>query len=77
MDPVSQFVGYSDLLYNLGFADENERETIVNKYEIPIVELIARGDLVGAFRVFDEFLNGDFFPYPTYFYNITGIHLEI
>jgi vitellogenic carboxypeptidase-like protein len=76
MDPVSQFIGYSDLLYSLGFADSNERTIIVNKYETPIVELLARGDLKGAFHVFDEFLNGDFFPYPTYFFNITGMNNE-
>jgi len=71
MDPINQFVGYSDLLYYIGLADERER-AVIRSYEGRILEGIASGDYVRAFLAFDEFLNGDFFPYPTYFYNITG-----
>jgi len=35
--------------------------------------LIERGDFVGAFHVFDQYLNGDFTKYPTYYSNITGL----
>ena len=27
-----------------------------------------------AFEVFDAFLNGDFFPYPTFYNNATGLY---
>jgi len=35
--------------------------------------LIGQQQWKAAFEVFDELLNGDFFPYPTYFRNITGL----
>ena len=36
------------------------------------MENIAAQNWQAAFDAFDEMLNGDFYPYPTYFYNITG-----
>lgn len=33
---------------------------------------IKAGDFEQGFRVWDEMLNGDLFPYPNYFHNITG-----
>jgi len=71
MDPISQFTGYSDLLYHLGLADEIQVERI-KQYEEQIVEGIAQGEFRKAFAAFDEFMNGDFYPHPTYFFNITG-----
>jgi len=71
MDPVSQFTGYSDFLFHIGLADELQVARI-KKYEEAIIEGIAQGELRKAFLAFDEFLNGDFYPYPTYFFNITG-----
>lgn len=78
-------IGYADLLFNVGLADIHEREVILG-YESEITKALQRGmrcrcalggdnlgDNVAAFRAFDEMLNGDFFPYPTYFFNITGI----
>jgi hypothetical protein len=38
-----------------------------------ITQLIGQQQWQAAFEVFDELLNGDFFPYPTYFRNITGL----
>jgi hypothetical protein len=38
-----------------------------------IAKFIGEGLWNAAFEVFDELLNGDFFPYPTYFRNITGL----
>jgi hypothetical protein len=55
----------------VGLADELQVERI-KRYEEQIVEGIGQGNLVHAFAAFDEFLNGDFYPHPTYFFNITG-----
>lgn len=45
----------------------------MKEYESQINSLIQQQNWAGAFQVFDELLNGDFFPYPTYFRNITGL----
>ena len=34
---------------------------------------IVRGDLVKAFEYFDMYLNGDFYQYPTFYENVTGL----
>jgi len=72
MDPSKQFQGFGDLLWNLGMADESERTTF-RTYEAAIQERLQAGDKVGAFKAFDEMLNGDFFPYPTFYANVTGM----
>jgi len=71
MDPITQFVGFGELAYSFGIADQNQRREI-DAYEKRYIAELQRGDLLAAFRIFDEFMNGDFYPYPTYFYNITG-----
>lgn len=35
---------------------------------------ILRNDFQGAFRSFDKLLNGDIYPYPSLFQNLTGMH---
>ena len=32
------------------------------------------GQMKQAFDVWDEMLNGDIYPYPNYFHNITGLN---
>jgi vitellogenic carboxypeptidase-like protein len=71
MDPSTQFVGFGELLYSFGLADEYQLN-VINQYEASFVEYLNAGNLAQAFYVFDEFLNGDFWPYGTYFFNITG-----
>ena len=71
MDPISQFADFSNLMFYLGYADENEKQ-VLQQYERKIVDLLHREEYIPAFRVFDEMLNGDFFRFPTYFTNITG-----
>ena len=39
---------------------------------IPASSLSYMFQLVNLLQVFDTLLNGDLYPYPTYFYNITG-----
>ena len=36
------------------------------------IEAIQRGDMLAAFDVWDEMLNGDVFPYHNLFHNFTG-----
>lgn len=71
MDPISQFARFSQLMYFLGYADENER-VVLEKYEQKMLGFLRSQKFVEAFQVFDEMLNGDFWKYPTYFTNITG-----
>merc|ERR1712187_144723 len=52
--------------------DEPELE-VFRSYDRKILERLAANDTVGAFEHFDEMLNGDFYPYPTYYANVTGM----
>jgi len=70
-DPLTMFTGYSDLLYYLGLADENE-VAYLKSVEAKIVANIKAEQYVPAFELFDAMLNGDFYKYPTYYTNITG-----
>lgn len=71
IDPVNMIPAYPGLLYNVGMADERQRDVIQN-YCDRTVELIRNGQMVEAFEVWDEMLNGDLYPYPNYFHNISG-----
>jgi vitellogenic carboxypeptidase-like protein len=71
-DPAGQFYNFGQLLYYMGMADDTERAEYM-KYETDWKGKMDSGDHVGAFRVFDEMLNGDFYPYPTYYANQTGM----
>lgn len=71
-DPAGQFQGFGDLLWYLGMADESERSQF-QRYERMIQEHLGRGENVRAFEVFDEMLNADFYPYPSYYANVTGM----
>ena len=42
-------------------------------YEKQISTALEGGNPVGAFGAFDEMLNGDMYPYPTYYANVTGM----
>jgi len=72
MNPAEQFKGFGDLLWFTGMVDEVERAQF-QTYERGIQEAVKAGDTIGAFEIFDEMLNGDFYPYPTYYANVTGM----
>jgi len=72
MDPLTQTQGYADLLYQLGLVDEQER-TEGHVYEQTIQTLIMQLNYTSAFYVFDQYLNGDFWTYGTYYFNVTGL----
>merc|ERR1712137_681428 len=72
MDPQTQTQGIANQAYQFGMFNENERQ-IGLAYEAAIKQHIVRDNYVQAFKYFDEYLNGDFFPYPTFYENVTGL----
>lgn len=68
-DPPSQMTGFGPLLFSLGMADTRDVQKY-GEYDEKFHAALARGDAVGAFHVFDEELNGDYFP-NTYYANTT------
>eukprot|EP01129_Flabellula_baltica_P003071 TRINITY_DN12919_c0_g1_i1.p1 TRINITY_DN12919_c0_g1~~TRINITY_DN12919_c0_g1_i1.p1 ORF type:complete len:469 (-),score=88.71 TRINITY_DN12919_c0_g1_i1:27-1391(-) len=71
LEAETQFIGMGALGYHLSLLDMNERKK-VDEYEKQFILAIKNQDYVGAFKVIDELINGDFYPYPTFFYNATG-----
>lgn len=71
MDPLTQTQGYADLLYEFSMVDQNQRIQGL-QYELLTQEYIVQSKWQEAFDVFDRYLNGDFFPYPTFYENVTG-----
>ena len=71
IDPVNQMKGYPGLLYNFGMVDDQELEQ-VNQYCDSTIDLIKQNEMKKAFDVWDEFLNGDVYPYPSFYKNVTG-----
>jgi len=71
-DPPNQFVGFGQLLFDLGMASRAE-ERVFEEYESRISAALRKNDTRAAFAAFDEMLNGDIFPFPTYYANVTGL----
>jgi len=71
-DPPGQFHNFGEMLWYLSMLDQSERLQF-DVYETKMKGYLESGDVVKAFGVFDEMLNGDFFPYPTYYANVTGM----
>lgn len=61
------------MIYNQGMCSLLEAQTI-KQYTDETITAIKQGDYLGAFNVWDRFLNGDIFPYANYFHNITGLN---
>jgi vitellogenic carboxypeptidase-like protein len=74
MNPREQFVNYGELLWYSGMVDDSER-AVFAQYGAQMVAALDKNppDLLGAFKQFDEMLNGDEYPYPTYYANVTGM----
>jgi len=71
IDPVNQMQGYPELMYNMGFAS-NAEKVVIQNYVDQSVKAVEEGRMMDAFNIWDEMLNGDIYPYPNYFHNITG-----
>lgn len=72
MDPLTQTQGYADLMYQLGLMDEQE-VTQGHVYEQTIENQILKLEYTQAFFTFDEYLNADFYPYDSFYFNATGL----
>jgi len=72
MDPLIQTQGYADLMFQMSLMDENE---VIQGYiyENLIENFILQQTYSKAFFVFDEYLNADFYPYASYYFNVTGL----
>uniref|UniRef100_A0A7S1S0W9 Carboxypeptidase n=1 Tax=Alexandrium catenella TaxID=2925 RepID=A0A7S1S0W9_ALECA len=73
IDPINMVPGYPDMIYNFGLVSELEKARI-QKYCDDTVANIRAGNMLQAFGVWDEFLNGDVWPYSNYFHNVTGLN---
>jgi vitellogenic carboxypeptidase-like protein len=71
IDPISQLSAYPDMLFDIGVADASEK-LVFSDYVARSMGAIGRGDMYGAFTVWDEMINGDIYPYPNYYHNVTG-----
>ncbi|OQV21672.1 putative serine carboxypeptidase CPVL [Hypsibius exemplaris] len=61
---------YGDLLFQLGLADENQRDYFHTQENL-FRQAVSNSAWYEAFLIFDSLLNGDKIPWPTYFYNVT------
>lgn len=73
IDPVHMVPQYPAMIYNLGLCSERER-AVIQDYCDRTTALIQQGQMKAAFDVWDQFLNGDVWPYGNYFHNITGLN---
>nr|XP_054767401.1 probable serine carboxypeptidase CPVL [Lytechinus pictus] len=71
VDPYSMFPGYGDLMYQTGQIDLKQKD-VVDLYTYKGSEFINQGKWLECFQQFDILLNGDLYPYPTFYYNATG-----
>jgi len=72
-DPPTQFTGFGSLLFNIGLADTCAK-AVYEEYDRNFTARLAAGDRRGAFRSFDEMLNGDYYGSSRTFYaNTSGM----
>jgi len=70
VDPINQ-LDYGDMLYGVGLVDAEQRNYFTEAAN-KTASLISQGRYLDAFNAWDEILNGDTIPYPTYYKNVTG-----
>lgn len=70
-EPVAMMTEYAPLLYYAGLLDEKQRDEM-NALFARSASLYNAGAVLSAFRIFDEALNGDMTPFPSFFTNATG-----
>jgi len=73
IDPENMIGAYPQMMYNMGLIDDAER-VVVQSYCDRAVAHIRSGEMLQAFEVWDQFLNGDVWPYGNYFHNVTGLN---
>mmetsp|Transcript_13163 Transcript_13163/g.52527 ORF Transcript_13163/g.52527 Transcript_13163/m.52527 type:complete len:488 (+) Transcript_13163:56-1519(+) len=72
MDPPKQIPGFAEMWYQVSVCDDNQRQ-VGKAYEDRILAYLAEEQYTDAFYVYDEYLNGDFWEYGTFYYNISGL----
>lgn len=72
IEPLIQFNHMGDLWYRTGLASLHEVR-LINDYERRFEAAVLNHEYTKAFHIFDELLNGDFWPYGTLYNNITGL----
>ncbi|XP_064648192.1 probable serine carboxypeptidase CPVL [Lineus longissimus] len=70
-DPEMMFPAFSGFVYNAGLMDENQSAYAKTQTD-QIVEQIQQKQWINAFKTFDNLLNGDLAPYPSFYTNVTG-----
>jgi vitellogenic carboxypeptidase-like protein len=70
-DPPVMIPAYAEFMFQTGLLDENQRDYFRNRSNAA-VQLMNQGRWVEADKVFDELLDDDQFPYPSFFTNCTG-----
>lgn len=73
IDPVNMVNAYPDLMYYtglIGWSQKKTMETLCHQ----TTDLIKQGKMYDAFTVWDKMLNGDIYPYPNLFHNMTGLN---
>jgi len=73
VDPVNMVMAYPDMMYYTGLIGWSQKQTM---YELckQTTDLIKQDKMYDAFTVWDKMLNGDIFPYPNLFHNMTGLN---
>ena len=72
VDPLRMTAGYADIIYNAGIIS-GEDYVVAQGYVRDATRAIESGDYVGAYHVWDAFLNGDTTEGGAWFTNVTGL----
>jgi vitellogenic carboxypeptidase-like protein len=70
--PAEMSFGYADAIFNAGLISTDDY-AVAQSYVANISARLAADDYVGAYRVWDAFLNGDTTPGGAWFTNVTGL----
>lgn len=70
-DPLSMFPAYPELMYQTSQIDDTQKK-VADQYVAEGVNYIKEKDWKKAFESFDDFINGDKTPYPSFWQNVTG-----
>lgn len=70
-DPQTMMPQYATFMYSLGLLDERQRAYFQSQSDIAVADITDK-KFMDAFKIFDYLLNGDIYPYGSFFYNATG-----
>jgi len=73
VDPVNMVNAYPDLMFNTGLISYSQKKIMQGLCQ-QTTDYIKAGQMMAAFEVWDKMLNGDVFPYPNLFHNMTGLN---